>query len=74
MAVDSEAKRFVGHPCCVQAILNVWYGMIDYDKTGWVWLLVTISTFGLSSSLTLSFRQNMPINLLNVRHFVNRIQ
>ncbi len=61
MAISADAKRFVGQPCCVQAMRNIWYGMIDRDKNSWKRLFVGIFTFGLSAVFTIRFRKTMLI-------------
>ncbi|UJR16633.1 hypothetical protein I4U23_003533 [Adineta vaga] len=52
IAIHAKAKHFISHPCCVQAISNVWYRSIDIDKTGYVWLVVDVLTCGLTTILT----------------------
>jgi hypothetical protein len=66
MAVHAKAKRFVGHPCCVQAISNVWYGKIDFDRMGYIRLIMNICTFGLFTMLKINCRKNTQKNEVEV--------
>jgi hypothetical protein len=74
LAVHADAKRFIGQPCCVHAMSNVWYSMIDIDKTGLSWLLVTIFTGGLSASLTINFRKNMATDVSKVISLLDLVE
>jgi Mg/Co/Ni transporter MgtE len=74
LAVHADAKRFIGQPCCFHAMSNVWYSMIDIDKTGLPWLLVTIFTGGLSASLTINFRKNMATDVSKVISLLDLVE
>jgi len=60
IAVDADDKNFVGQPCCDQLLTNIWYDKIEpyqANLSNRLRLLLSISTFGLLSSILLCFRK-----------------